>query len=64
MDAGIEPVIEVFEARPDGSRNLGERDYYAMAELRPKPEYFNPDGKYLLLRIGDALTSRDTHAGF
>ena len=61
-DFGSEPVTELFDAMVAGSRNLGEIDPEAMVALAPQPEDVNPDGDYLLLRMGDALAPRDIHA--
>ena len=61
-DFGTEPVTELFDSLADHARNLGEIDPEAMVALTPQPENENPDGKYLLLRIGDALAPRDIHA--
>ena len=61
-DFGSESIIDVFQELSDRSRNLGEIDPEAMVHLEPQPETANPDGDYLLLRVGDALAPRDIHA--
>ena len=61
-DFGSEPVTELFDAMVAGARNLGEVDPEAMVALSSQPEDANPDGDYLLLRIGDALAPRNIHA--
>ena len=50
-----------FELKP-GSTNLGEVDLEAMADARPQRLCTNPNGAYLLFRVGDAWTSRNIHA--
>ena len=44
------------------SRNLGEVDYDALIENRPQTLVTNPDGRYRLFRVGDAVASRNIHA--
>jgi N-methyl-L-proline demethylase len=50
-----------FELKP-GSSNVGAVDYLALTEGRPQSLVRNPDGKYQLFRIGDAVASRNIHA--
>jgi hypothetical protein len=45
-----------------GSSNLGEVDQQALLDLRPQQVRRNPDGRYQLFRIGDAVASRNIHA--
>lgn len=61
-DFGTTPVTELFDHLGDGARNHGEIDPEAMVQLRPQSENANPQGAYLLLRVGDALAPRDIHA--
>jgi 2,4-dienoyl-CoA reductase-like NADH-dependent reductase (Old Yellow Enzyme family) len=62
VDHGSIPADELyFELRP-GSRNLGEVDYEALVGQRPQAIERNPDGRYRLYRIGDAVSSRNIHA--
>ena len=44
------------------SVNLGEVDQDALLAMRPQQVHTNPDGRYQLFRIGDAVTSRNIHA--
>ena len=44
------------------SRNLGEVDLEAMAAGRFAPVENNPQGRFWLFRIGDAVASRNIHA--
>jgi hypothetical protein len=45
-----------------GSTNLGEVDHNALVALQPQTVRTNPEGRYGLFRIGDAVTSRNIHA--
>jgi hypothetical protein len=45
-----------------GSSNLGEVDQQALLDLRQQQVRRNPDGRYQLFRIGDAVASRNIHA--
>jgi len=63
---GLEREIELVERQgavlEPGSRNGGEVDYQALIEGRPQVVTRNPDGRYRLFRIGDAVASRNVHA--
>ncbi len=62
VDHGTAPVAELyFELKP-GSINLGEIDYAALLKGEPQTVVRNPDGRYRLFRIGDAVASRNIHA--
>ena len=62
VDHGAAPVDELyFELKP-GSINLGEIDHKALLANRPQEIVRNPDGRYRLFRIGDAVASRNIHA--
>jgi len=50
-----------WELRP-GSINLGEVDYGALLAGRPQTVVRSPAGAYRLIRIGDAVASRNVHA--
>jgi len=56
------PADAPFQALKAGARNLGEVDAEALVALTPQPETANPDGRYLLFRLGDAVAARDIHA--
>jgi hypothetical protein len=45
-----------------GSVNLGAVDHTALLAGLPQTVVRNPDGAYRLIRIGDAVTSRNIHA--
>jgi N-methyl-L-proline demethylase len=50
-----------FELKP-ASRNLGAIDYGTLLAGRPQSLTTNPDGRFQLFRIGDAVSSRNIHA--
>jgi hypothetical protein len=56
------PADAPFAALREQSRNLGDTDIEALVALRPQPEAANPDGAFMLFRVGDAVASRDIHA--
>jgi len=62
VEHGTLPLDEIYFALKPGSSNLGEVDYGRLVqggELFPQA---NPGGGYQLLRIGDAVSSRNIHA--
>lgn len=62
VEHGTLPLDELyFELKPDSS-NRGEIDYRALIAGRPQTVNRNPDGRYRLYRIGDAVSSRNIHA--
>lgn len=50
-----------FELKPH-SRNLGKVDYDDLIDGKPQVVDSNPNGRYQLFRIGDAVAARNTHA--
>lgn len=50
-----------FELKPHSS-NHGAVDYADLIDGRPQTRKDNPDGKFQLFRIGDAVAARNTHA--
>jgi hypothetical protein len=44
------------------STNRGEVDYGRLIAGRPQDVVANPDGRFMLFRIGDAVAARNTHA--
>ena len=62
VEHGTLPLDELYHAlRPD-SVNLGEVDHKALLGGQPQTVSRNPGGRYRLLRIGDAVASRNIHA--
>ena len=62
VEHGTLPLDELYFALRPGSVNLGEVDHQALLSGRPQTATHNPDGKYRLLRVGDAVASRNIHA--
>ena len=62
IEHGTLPADELyFELKP-GSSNLGEIDLEALLAGDPQNKVNNPDGRYQLFRVGDAVASRNIHA--
>ncbi|MEH6825311.1 MAG: NADH:flavin oxidoreductase [Motiliproteus sp.] len=62
VNHGTLPMDELyFELKPE-SFNLGAVDQAALIAGRPQLRADNPDGSFQLFRIGDAVSSRNTHA--
>jgi 2,4-dienoyl-CoA reductase-like NADH-dependent reductase (Old Yellow Enzyme family) len=56
------PVDELYQELRPLSVNLGEVDYGALLDGRPQQVARNAAGAFRLLRIGDAVASRNIHA--
>ena len=50
-----------FELKPH-STNLGEVDLRALRDNRPQSVVNHAEGEFMLLRVGDAVASRNIHA--
>lgn len=62
VNHGIIPLDEIyFDLKPHSS-NLGAVNHPDLIAGRPQTEHKNPDGQFQLFRIGDAVSSRNTHA--
>ena len=62
VNHGTRPLDKLyFELKPL-SLNSGAVDYDALATGRPQTLNRNPEGRFRLLRIGDAVAARNTHA--
>ena len=62
VEHGTLPLDDLYFALKDGSINRGAVDYRALIAGRPQTIAPNPDGRYRLFRIGDAVASRNIHA--
>lgn len=62
VEHGTLPVDDLYLALKPLSRNLGEVDYTAFIAGRPQGIATNPNGRFQLWRIGDAVASRNIHA--
>ncbi len=61
VEHGTLPLDELYEALKPHSKNLGEVDIDALIASRPQAINANPQGRFTLFRIGDALASRNIH---
>jgi N-methyl-L-proline demethylase len=62
VEHGTTPVDDLYFDLVAGSVNLGEVDHEALIGVRPQAVAANPEGRYQLFRIGDAVASRTIHA--
>jgi NADPH-dependent 2,4-dienoyl-CoA reductase/sulfur reductase-like enzyme len=62
VEHGVLPADELCFALKDGSRNGGEIDLEGLVRGEPAEILRNPEGRYLLYRVGDAVSSRNIHA--
>jgi 2,4-dienoyl-CoA reductase-like NADH-dependent reductase (Old Yellow Enzyme family) len=62
VEHGTLPLAELYHELRPGSVNLGAVDYQALLAGQEQTVVRNPDGAYRLLRIGDAVASRNIHA--
>jgi N-methyl-L-proline demethylase len=62
VEHGTLPLDDLYFALKPGSSNRGEVDYSALLAGRPQALITNPDGRYQLFRVGDAVASRNIHA--
>lgn len=59
---GSEPVDEVYHKLVDSSLNAGEFDLAELVHGGEQRIVRNPDGRFRLFRIGDAVAHRNVHA--
>ncbi len=62
VEHGTLPLDELYFALKEQSINRGEVDYRALISGRPQQIVRNPNGRFRLFRIGDAVASRNVHA--
>ncbi|QYK40606.1 MAG: NADH:flavin oxidoreductase [Paracoccaceae bacterium] len=62
VNHGTRPLDDLYLALKPLSSNLGQVDYPALIEGRVQALAPNPDGRFRLFRIGDAVESRNIHA--
>ncbi len=62
VEHGTLPVDELYFALKPQARNRGETDLRALVEGRPQTIATNPEGRFMLFRVGDAVASRNIHA--
>ncbi len=62
VEHGTMPADELYRSLRALSVNDGVTDIDALLAGRPQPRDLNPDGKFELHRIGDAVASRNIHS--
>ena len=62
VEHGTLPAAELFQELAPLARNEGELDIEALIAGRPQAVASNPDGAFMLFRVGDAVASRNIHA--
>jgi pyruvate/2-oxoglutarate dehydrogenase complex dihydrolipoamide dehydrogenase (E3) component len=62
VEHGTLPVTDLYEELRPASINRGEVDYTALITGKPQDIMGNPEGRFRLFRIGDAIASRNIHA--
>lgn len=62
VEHGTLPLDEVYFALKPQAANRGEIDHAALIEGRAQALNTNPQGRFALYRIGDAVASRNIHA--
>ena len=62
VEHGTLPLDELYFALKPGSINDGAVDLEALIAVRLQTVVRNPDGRFHLYRIGDAVASRNVHA--
>ncbi|MEO0930429.1 MAG: FAD-dependent oxidoreductase, partial [Pseudomonadota bacterium] len=62
VNYGTRPLDDLYFELRDGSSNRGELDHDALIAGRPQTLGSRSDTAYQLFRIGDAVSSRNTHA--
>ena len=63
VNHGTQPLADLYFDLKPASRNLGAVDYDALLEGGDPFPARNPAGRFTLYRIGDAVASRNIHAG-
>jgi hypothetical protein len=61
-DHGTLPDEELYYLLKPRSRNQGAVDYHALVAGKLQTIATNPNGKYMLFRVGDAVAGRNIHA--
>ncbi|MGZ2385235.1 oxidoreductase [Rhizobium brockwellii] len=62
VNHGTIPLDELYFGLKPSSSNLGEMSHDQLLSGEPQSVIRNPDGKFQLFRIGDAVAARNTHA--
>lgn len=62
VEHGTQPNADLYHVLVPDSSNLGEVDHEALLAVRPQQRKPNPDGRFQLFRLGDAVAGRNVHA--
>ncbi len=62
VEAGTEPLDDLYFALKPRSTNLGETNLAALVAGQPQETVANPEGRFQLFRVGDAIAARNIHA--
>lgn len=62
VEHGTTPNNDLYDALLPGSVNLGQIAIRELLARSPQPATANPEGRYALYRVGDAVASRNIHA--
>jgi 2,4-dienoyl-CoA reductase-like NADH-dependent reductase (Old Yellow Enzyme family)/thioredoxin reductase len=62
VENGTAPLADLYFELKEHAVNRGEVDHLALIENRPQAVNVNPQGRFQLFRIGDAVASRNIHA--
>lgn len=62
VEHGTLPMDELYFALKEQSSNRGELDHQAFIDVRKQALLNQPEGRFELFRVGDAVASRDIHA--
>ena len=62
VNHGTRPLDDLYFDLKPNSTNGGEVDHTALINGQPQDVKSNPEGRYQLFRIGDAVSARNTHA--
>jgi 2,4-dienoyl-CoA reductase-like NADH-dependent reductase (Old Yellow Enzyme family)/thioredoxin reductase len=62
VNYGTRPLDDLYFDLRDSSRNGGAVDQAALIAGQPQTMLRNPEGRFQLFRIGDAVSCRNTHA--
>ena len=61
-ETGTDAISDVYDELVSLSSNGGEMQIEALINGQPQTSIRNPDGKFQLFRIGDAISSRGIHS--
>jgi len=62
VEYGTAPEDALYKALKEQSSNRGQTDYDALINGRPQALVTNPEGRFQLFRVGDAIAGRNVHA--